>query len=132
MGDDLLIPATEIKRQCPQPASDKAARTEAIALALSGVAVMPAGLIGAGSSWEGRGPVRIGPEAIAAGLSALMPPERIEISDIVTHGRAGTVSGRIWREGRVALFCHVIRYTSAAAREVAQMVSFEHQERASG
>jgi hypothetical protein len=36
------------------------------------------------------------------------------------------VTGRLTRGTQTRIFCHVIRHTSEAATQIAQIVSFEH------
>lgn len=110
-------------------ATPEAEQAEAIALALMGVGQLAPETFAEAASWE-RGaplPAAVGREAILDVIACLAPPERIELSQIATHGKAGSVAGRILRPGAPPrLFCHLIRYTSAETREVAQLISFEH------
>ncbi len=109
--------------------SPKTAKAEAIALALMGIGDIAPDQLAEGASWERGGPLppAVGREAILAALVDISPPARIEVAQIATHGKAGSVAGRVTRPGHPPrLFCHLIRYTSASAREVAQLISFEH------
>lgn len=105
------------------------ARAERIALALMGVGDLPETDLAETASWErGAGrPVALGRTAIKQAQGSTGPAAAIAIEQVVSQGAAGSVSGRIRRAGeRERLFCHVIRYTNASMREIAQIVSFEH------
>ena len=106
--------------------SPRNARAEDIALALMGVGGLDPQALAEAASWDRAGAAIVGRAAIGAALAGLAPAQNIAIEQVVTHGKAGSVTGRITRAGETLLFCHVIRFTSAAAREIAQMVSFEH------
>lgn len=110
--------------------SPKAARAQDIALALMGAGSVDPTLFAPDAQWQRpKGPAA-GRQKIVAALKRTTPPEKIEVEQVVTHGRSGSVSGRYWLSpGDERLFCHVIRYSSAACREVAQLVSFEHRVR---
>ncbi len=100
-------------------------RAEDIALALFGAGDLPEDMIAQNAVWDRAGGAVSGREAIRA---AIAPDgiERIAVDQVVTHGRAGSVSGRITRGSQTRLFCHVIRFSSASARQIAHIVSFEH------
>lgn len=107
------------------------ARAERIALALMGVGDLPDTDLAETASWErGEGrPVALGRSAIKKAQGSVGGAAAIAIEQVVSQGAAGSVSGRIRRHGeRERLFCHVIRYTNASAREIAQLVSFEHED----
>jgi hypothetical protein len=105
--------------------SPKNQRAEDIALALFGAGDLPEDMIAQDAVWDRAGGALSGREAI---LDAIAPEGivRIAVDQVVTHGRAGSVSGRITRAGQTRLFCHVIRFSSASARQIAHIVSFEH------
>ncbi len=105
--------------------SPKNQRAEEIALALYGVGALPEDQIAQDAVWDRAAGAVSGRRAI---LGAIAPDgiARIAIDQVVTHGKAGSVSGRITRGADTRLFCHVIRFTSASARQIAQLVSFEH------
>lgn len=105
--------------------SPKNARAEEIALALMGVGALPEGALTEAATWDFTGGALTGRDAIHARAIAQCA-DVITIDQVVTHGRGGAVSGRVVRNGDARLFCHVIRFSSAAARDVAQLVSFEH------
>lgn len=106
--------------------SPKNALAEDIALALMGVGELPETLLAPDAVWDRASGALSGRDTIAAAVAAITPPDRIRVEQVATHGRAGSVSGRITRGGETRLYCHVIRFTSPAARQVAQLVSFEH------
>lgn len=103
------------------------AKAEEIALALMGVGDLRVDLLAEGASWERFGAAVTGRAAIAAALGDQPAHDWIEVSEVVTHGKAGSVSGRMQRAGEPPrIFCHVIRFTSAKAAQIAQIVSFDH------
>lgn len=107
--------------------SPKNQKTEAIALALMGVGTLSDDMIAEGASWDRFGTGLTGRGAIRKAHEATPAHDWIEISEIVSHGKAGSVSGRLQRVGEAPrIFCHVIRYTSASARQIAHIVSFDH------
>ncbi len=115
------------------PAPDAAeTRAEALALALMGAGALDQKMLSPDATWQrGDAPVMVGRGAIMEALGALRPPRKIYIEQVVAQGKAGTVSGRMITEaGGARLFCHVIRYTSAAALQIAQIVSFDHNVKA--
>ncbi|WP_136634580.1 nuclear transport factor 2 family protein [Pseudooceanicola onchidii] len=107
--------------------SPKNARAQDVALALMGAGAIDPDLLAENAVWERPGGAVSGRAAILGALRRTRPPTRIEVDQVVTHGRSGSVSGRAARQEDERLFCHVIRYTTAACREIAQLVSFEHQ-----
>jgi hypothetical protein len=107
--------------------SPKSQRAEEIALALMGVGALESTMLAEGASWDRFGTGITGRDAIAGALRDTPRHDWIEISDVVTHGKAGSVSGRLQRDGEAPrIFCHVIRFTSASAGTIAQIVSFDH------
>lgn len=119
--------ATQVIRAGQDDPSPEAANAEAIALALMGVGDLSATRLAEGATWDrGEGAVT-GREAILAARAAHPVPEKVWIDQVVTHGRAGSVAGRLTRPGgRPRLYCHLIRFTSASAQQVAGLISFEH------
>ncbi|MBL6428690.1 hypothetical protein [Maritimibacter sp.] len=118
---------TRIARSPDCGNSPKNQTTEAIALALMGVGALDDGLLAEGASWDRFGAGITGRDAIQAARAETPDHEWIEISEVVSHGKAGSVSGRLQRAGEAPrIFCHVIRFTSASARQIAQIVSFDH------
>ncbi len=115
---------TQVLRRASGP---EEAEAEAIALALMGVGALGPERLAEAASWERPGGGVMGRAAIVA-AAARQSAEAIAVDQVVTHGRAGSVSGRVTRGGATRLFCHVIRYTAPDAREIAQLVSFEHPE----
>jgi len=105
----------------------KDARAEDIALALMGVGPLPVDMIADDATWErGQDAPAAGRTAIAKVFDALTAPDTITVDQVVTHGKAASVSGRLTRGAQERIFCHVIRHTSEAATQIAQIVSFEH------
>lgn len=123
------MPAT-ITRSAECGNSSKNARVEDIALALMGAGALDDGLLADGAVWDrGGAPPAVGRDAIMAALPTLAEDDWIEVTDVVSHGRAGSVTGRRGRAGGPArLFCHIIRFHTAAARAIAAIVSFERPE----
>ena len=116
---------TEIRRSSDCGNSPKNARAEEIALALMGVGALEEALIAEAASWDRPSGAVTGRAEITAAAAA-ETADLIRVEQVVTHGRAGSVSGRVTRDGSTRLFCHVIRFTSASAKQIAQLVSFEH------
>jgi hypothetical protein len=106
--------------------SPKNATAERIALALMGVGDLDDAMLAENAVWDGAGGALSGRAAIQAARLEQPLPDKIRVEQVVTHGAAGSVSGRVTRGGETRLYCHVIRFTSAAARQVAQLVTFEH------
>ncbi|GAA3853100.1 hypothetical protein [Celeribacter arenosi] len=106
------------------------ARAEAIALALMGVGRLEEDALAEIVTWDrSQSAVVVGREAVSHAVAKVDPPASISLAEVVTHGRAGTVSGRMTRDGAgTVLFCHVIRFTSPSTHQIAQLVSFERQE----
>lgn len=121
----------KVRRAPACPRTARAEHAAGIALALMGAAPLPQGALGDASTWESSGaPATIGAEAIVTLLRSRPAPAEIELTDIVTHGRAAAVSGRYLPQGaaQARLFCHMIRFTSASAVHVAHVVSFDHRD----
>lgn len=116
----------EVIRSADCGNSPKNAAAEELALALMGVGELAPTRLAESAVWEGAQGARTGRAAIGTALDGLAPADKIRVEQVVTHGRAGSVSGRITRGTETRLFCHVIRFTTAAQREVAHIVSFEH------
>lgn len=106
--------------------SPKNARAQDIALALMGAGTLPATALAANAVWQRPTGALSGRKAIAASLCKVRAPSRIEVDQVVTHGKSGSVAGRYWAEQGERLFCHVIRFTTASMRDIGQIVSFEH------
>ena len=107
--------------------SPKNQRVEDIALALLGVGDLPDTALSEGAVWDRAGGSISGRTAIQTARATLPACQDIRVDQVVSHGKAGTASGVVVRAGEGArLFCHVIRFTSATAQQVAQIVSFEH------
>lgn len=118
---------TRIARSPDCGNSPKNQKVEEIALALMGVGELPDDALAEGASWDRFGAGVMGRSAIRAARGQMPDHEWIEISEVVSHGKAGSVSGRLQRAGESPrIFCHVIRFTSASAKQIAQIVSFDH------
>ncbi|GGE35124.1 hypothetical protein GCM10011360_23690 [Primorskyibacter flagellatus] len=125
-----MTPEPEVEASPDCGNSPKNARAQDIALALMGAGSLDAGLLAEGAVWERPEGAISGRAAILKALKSVAPPARIEVSQVATHGKSGSVLGRYRTgPGEARLFCHVLRFTSAACREIAQIVSFEHAER---
>ena len=116
---------TKVTRRPDCGNSPKNARAEEIALALMGVGALPEGTLAEAATWDFAGGALTGRAEIRT-CAVAQTADAITVEQVVTHGRGGSVSGRVTRGGDTYLFCHVIRFTSAAARDIAQLVSFEH------
>jgi len=116
---------TEVLRSPDCGNSPKNLAAQEIALALMGVGTLPEDALVEAVAWDVPGGAVTGRAAVLA-RAAAQSADVIAVDQVVTHGRGGSVSGRITRGGDTRLFCHLIRFTSAAARDIAQLVSFEH------
>lgn len=107
-----------------------AAHAETIALALMGKCALRDSDFLESVSWDrSSGPCAVGFEAVTSAQKHAAPPVSIHIDQIVTQGKAATVSGRLTRDGiGTMLFCHILRKTAAQNGKISQIVSFEHQE----
>lgn len=111
-----------------------------IACALTGIGTtaLSPDIFAESATWErGDGPPAVGRDAIATALSTAQSraPVSLHIDQIVSHGKAATVSGRLNRDGDAAgpvLFCHILRFTAPDLGQIAQIVSFEQRERRRG
>lgn len=104
--------------------SPKDAMAQEIALALMGVGALPKHLLAEAATWQRPDRAVTGRAEILAAVETGL--DRVEVEQVETHGKAGSVSGRLVRGGEARLFCHVIRFTTANAKQIAQLVSFEH------
>jgi hypothetical protein len=106
--------------------SPKAERAEALALGLMGLGPLDRDALAEGVGWDASGRTHMGRDAVVAAIIPA-PARRVDVDQTVTHGKAAAVSGVLTlADGSTRLFCHMIRYTSAAATTVAHIVSFEH------
>lgn len=108
------------------------ARAEGIALALMGIGAIQAEWIAPDATWQrSDAPVIIGRAAILDATTTAPVLHKITVEQVTAQGKAATVSGRsIDADGGAWLYCHVIRYTSSNAQQIAQIVSFEHNVKA--
>lgn len=107
---------------------DKDARAQDIALALLGAGGLPGDALAENAVWDRPDGALSGRARIRKALNSLPHPHRVEISQVATQGKSGSVSGRYWpRPDEARLFCHIIRYTTAASHQIAQLVSYEHR-----
>ncbi|EAQ02717.1 hypothetical protein OB2597_15085 [Pseudooceanicola batsensis HTCC2597] len=106
--------------------SPKNARAQDIALALMGAGTLAPDLLAENAVWERPGGALSGRARILSALRSEAAPDRIDVDQVVTHGRSGSVSGRYAMGESEWLFCHVIRFTTASCKKIAQLVSFRH------
>lgn len=124
---------TRITRGPDCETTPKSQRVEQIALALLGAADLPDQHLSEAAIWDRSEGSLSGRHAIQTTRASLPRCDVIRIEQVVSHGKAGTVTGIVTRSGqRSRLFCHVIRFTSSSAQTIAQVVSFEHAERTHG
>lgn len=108
----------------------KARAAQELVLALMGDGHVSDDCIAEGATWQNGPASLIGRDAIIDAIKDRST--RITIDEVVTHGKAAAVSGKLRDDrGQTRLFCHMIRYTNTSARQVASIVSFEHSVRAS-
>lgn len=106
--------------------SAKASIAEELALGIMGVAELKTGLLSDSVTWQnGREGALMGRDSISNAI-VTRSDRSVIVDEIVTHGNSAAVSGRIRSETGTRLFCHMIKYTSASAKQVASIVSFEH------
>ncbi|WP_353336743.1 nuclear transport factor 2 family protein [Pseudooceanicola nitratireducens] len=99
-----------------------------IALALLGAGTVDPSTFAADAQWQRPDGVLTGRAQITNALTALTPPASITVEQVVSQGRTASVSGRVRLSPSDArLFCIVLRFTSAACRDLAQIVSFDHR-----
>ena len=122
-----LAPPPQVQRCADCANSPKNQRAEEIALALMGVGTLDPDHLSEAVGWDKSGaPAVMGHEAVLRGITPC-GASSIVIDQVVSHGKAGAVSGMLHMpDGQTRLFCHMIRFTSAAAKTVAHIVSFEH------
>lgn len=128
-----MVQAQELDEQAPLVergencgTSPKARKAADIALGLMGAARLEPSVIAEGATWQNGGRSLLGREAVVA-QARKAKTEYIRIDEIVTHGKAAAVSGQMRRAGKPpALFCHMIKFSSAAALQVASVISFDH------
>lgn len=116
---------TEVRRSSGCDSSATAAQAERVALALMGVGALAGETLAEAATWDFTGGAVTGRAAVRA-RAAAQSADMIAIDQVVAHGRGGSVTGRVTRGGDTRLFCHVIRFTSVSATQIAQLVSFEH------
>lgn len=104
----------------------KTDKAKEISLGLLGAGALPKDVLSDSVTWQNGGSVFVGQEAVLAKI-AETSASSIKIEDIVTHGKAAAVSGRLTSETGPKLFCHMIKFTSASAKQIASIVSFQHQ-----
>ncbi|WP_417257844.1 hypothetical protein [Celeribacter sp.] len=122
---------TQVRRSAKAAIAPESEAVEQIALALMGVGTLPEARLAVTATWDrSDAPCAVGRDVIVAALADNEAPVSITIDQVVTHGKAGTVSGRLTRDGSgTHLFCHIIRFTTAQCHDIAQLVSFEQRER---
>lgn len=99
-----------------------------IALALMGAGTLASDMIAEGATWQKGADALIGRDAILGAVA--LCSGHITVDEVVTHGKAAAVSGKLRdAQGQAHLFCHMIRYTNASATQIASIVSFEHSVR---
>ncbi|PTQ75522.1 hypothetical protein C8N42_10160 [Celeribacter persicus] len=113
----------------PPTGNDRALAT--LALHFLGVGTLEPGRLAESASWDrSAAQTTVGRDEILHQLQALTPPISLAVTQIVAQGKTTTVSGRLTRDGQPpALFCHVLRFTDPAQGQIAQVVSFEQEER---
>jgi hypothetical protein len=108
--------------------SPNALIAEEVSLGLLGARELAPALLAENITWQnGESSVIIGRSSVKSAVK-LKNLRKVQVEDIVTHGMAAAVSGRLFRDDHDArLFCHMIKFTSASAQEIASIVSFEHR-----
>ncbi len=117
---------TQIRRSPDCDPSCDGAATEGIALALLGVGTLDRARVADAATWDRpSGGTITGGDRICA-TAAAQTADLVRIEQVITQGRAGSVTGRVTRGGTTRLFCHMIRFTGTSDPVIAQLVSFEH------
>ena len=96
-------------------------------MALLGVGDLPNAQLSEGAIWDRSDGAITGRSAIQTARTAARPCRSIRVDQVVSHGKAGTASGVVRRDGESPrLFCHVIRFAASNGGKIVQIVSFEH------
>lgn len=77
--------------------------------------------------WSDRGqePIK-GRTAVQREVDSAAKPTSLRVDHAISHGRVGAVNGdATLANGHTRRFCHVIEFTSAAAKAVASIHSYE-------
>ena len=116
----------EITRASQDSKSPNAEQAESIALGLMGAKKLNLEHMSDSVTWQkGSDGALMGRDSISAAISH-RELKAVIIDEIVTHGKAAAVSGRIRSNMETRLFCHMIKFTSSSAKQVASIVSFDH------
>lgn len=106
--------------------TQKSDKVKEISLGLLGAGEMPDGVLSDCVTWQNGESVLVGQAAVIASARKIAH-RSVTIEEVVTHGKAAAVSGRLLSATGPKLFCHMIKFTSTSAQEIASIVSFEHQ-----
>jgi len=106
-------------------ASPKTVCAQSIALGLMGAGNLDPNALAADVTWQKGRDVAVGDQAVRAAITGdtLLS---VRVDETVLHGKAAAVSGQFTTHHGVHLFCHMIKFTSASAKQVASIVSFTH------
>lgn len=77
---------------------------EEVCFGLLGAGQMREGILSESVTWQNGDNVHVGRTSV---ISAIKPDDAIsvKVDDVVTHGKAAAVSGRLKTEGEAFLFC---------------------------
>ena len=104
----------------------KSERAKEICLGLFGADAMPDHVLSDSVTWQNGDCVLIGQDAVLTSIKKLARSS-VKIEDVVTHGKAAAVSGRLITNQGPFLFCHMIKFTNTSAKQIASIVSFKHK-----
>jgi hypothetical protein len=120
---------TDIQRSadCGNSPKNKAAEDLAVGLETG---QLDGSLLADGFRWRGGdGERAASPEEAEALLRKRPAPASLTIDNVTSHGKVAAVSGTAIHAGRNEQFAHFIRFTSASAKQVAEIESFRKLER---
>lgn len=101
-------------------------RAQQIARALMGDGPIDADQLAASVTWQNsRQGALVGRDAVLKAVKNARV-DAVKVDEVVTQGKAASVSGFVTRAADRGLFCVMLRFTSAAQVQVASIVDFEH------
>ncbi|WP_460272208.1 hypothetical protein [Celeribacter sp. ULVN23_4] len=126
---------TDIRFATETPVTETEREITTVALSFQGLGALSPNQLSETASWErtGAAPL-VGRAPILNAQSTLTPPISLAVTQVVLQGKAATVSGRLTTLSKESgqtqmMFCHVLRFTSPARDQIAQVVSFQQEER---
>ncbi|SFK06598.1 hypothetical protein [Celeribacter neptunius] len=131
-GSDAITPAPQTRLRYAADLRPDATEQPMIdmALAFLGIGTLAPSSLSETASWDRTGhDSMVGRAEILAAMPGITAPVSVTVTQIVSEGKAATITGRLTRDGiGVALFCLVLRFTSPTRDQIAQVVGFEQAE----